>query len=409
MERKVSTLSLKIGMYVTGLDRPWLDTPFQAEGFVIHDDDAIDSLQKHCETVSIDTEKGIEAEIYLDEIEEVYQHYLDEFLENGKRQVEYHDQTTAFQEFPVAETALEEATAKVTLIMHCLMASSELDVQTVRQAVQPLLDSMIRNADAMLWMLQVQENRDYTYSHSTDNCVFAIAFGRHLGLYKEDLRLLAMGMLLLDIGKTKISPEILNKPGTLTKTEFATAQKHVDYGANILKQSPDISEVIIEMVATHHERHDGSGYPHGLSDIHIPMYGRIAGIIDCYSAMTSKTPYRDAIAQHTVLQGLEKWRGKYFHDALSAAFIQCLGEHPTGSLVEMTSGEVGMVVAQNADDPQKPTVMILLDEQKKESELSTMVDMTSQPTDSSGLELKILHALKPGAYGIEPSKGTAEK
>lgn len=408
MERKVSTLCLKIGMYVSRLDRPSLDTPFALSDFIINDENDIDNLKKFCEYIYINIEKGVEADTYLDEPTQINRHYLDDFLEDGKRQVEYHEQTTAFQEFPVAETALREANIKVTMIMDNLKAGEELDVQAVREAVQPMLDTMIRNSDALLWMLKVHEKDDYTYAHHTDNCALAIAFGKHLGLYKEDLRLLAMGMLLLDVGKTKIPAEIINKPGTLTKEEFAAAKKHVEYGVEILSDNPGISETIISMVLTHHERFDGSGYPRALKDSQIPVFGRIAAIIDVYNAMISKTPYRDAIAPQVVLGELHKWRNKYFQNELVEHFLQCLGEFPTGSLVEMTSGEVGIIVAQNKQERLKPTIMMLLDEQKKECEVSSMVDMVSNPVDSSGLELKILSSLKPGAYGADTSKGLGE-
>ncbi len=405
MERKVSTLSLKIGMYISSLDRPWLDTPFPMQGFTIEHNTDIDNLKKYCHYLFIDTERGVEADIYLDESAEVNKHYLDEFLTSGKRQVEYQQQASVFNEFPAAETALESATNTVASIMDNIRDGDNLDVEAVRKAVQPMLDSMIRNSDALLWMLKVQQNDSYRYTRATDNCALAIAFGRHLGLYKEDLRVLAMGMLLLDVGNIKISPEILNKAGTLTKAEFAVIQKHVAYGVEILRETPGLNDTIISMVLTHHERFDGSGYPHGLKGAQIPIFGRIAAIIDVYNAMTTKTPYRGAIAPHTVLQELYKWRNKYFQDELVEQFLQCLGVYPTGSLVEMTSGEVGIVIAQNSKERLKPTIMMLLGEQKKPAEVSTILNLATNPTDSSGLELKILHALRPGAYGIDPSRG----
>lgn len=394
-------------MYISSLDRPSLDTPFLLPGFIINNDEDIENLKKYCEHIYINVEKGVEADSYLDEPAEMNRHYLDGFLENGKRQVEYKEQTTAFQEFPVAETALEEANSKVATIMDNIKDGGKIDVQAVRGAVQPMLDSMIRNSDALLWMLKVHEKDDYTNTHHTDNCALAIAFGKHLGMYKEDLRLLAMGMLLLDVGKTKISPDIINKPGSLTKEEFATAKKHVEYGVEILSDTPGISGTILSMVLTHHERFDGSGYPNGLSGTQISVFGRIASIIDVYNAMISKTPYRDAIAPHTVLQELRKWCDKYFQKELVEQFLLCLGEYPTGSLVEMTSGEVGIIVAQNKQERLKPTIMMLLDEQKNQCD-GTMVDMASNPTDSSGLELKILSSLKPDAYNIDTSKGLSE-
>jgi len=118
--------------------------------------------------------------------------------------------------------------------------------------------------------------------------------------------------------------------------------------------------------------------------------------------MTTNSPSRDAIAPHTVLQELYRWRNKFFQHDLVEQFLQCVGVYPTGSLVEMTSGEVAIVIAQNKKARLKPTLMMMLDEQKRPYEVSTILDLSTDPVDSSGLELKILHALKPGAYNITP-------
>jgi len=402
MERKVSTEKLKIGMYVSGLDRPWLDTPFLTQGYFINAADDVVELRKHCEYVYIDTAKGAKADTYMDEPVVLGKHYIDDFLDHGERQVEYEDQMSVLHEFPAAEEALGTATVQIANFMDNAKRGENLDVQSIRATVQPLLDSVIRNVDAIQWSLALEEDENL-YTIAINNCSLAIAFGRHLGLYKEDMRILAMGMLLLDMGKLKIAPEILNKPGALSKAEFAVVKKHVDFGVNMLRNTRGINEDIIRMVQTHHERIDGSGYPLSLQNRQIPVFGLIAGIIDTYTAMTSKTPYREAIAPHTVLQELYKWRGKYFEAELVEQFLQCIGVFPTGSLVEMTSGEVGIVIAQNMRHRLKPTISMVLDEQKNPWEINPIVDLETDITDASGLERKILHALKAGAYGIDAS------
>ena len=218
-----------------------------------------------------------------------------------------------------------------------------------------------------------------------------------------------MGMLLLDVGKLKISTDILNKPGALTMAEFAVVKKHVEFGAKILNKTHGINETIIKMVQTHHERFDGSGYPRGLKGKQIPVFGLIAAIIDTYNSMTRKTAYREAIAPHRVLQELYKWRDKYFEAELVEQFLQCLGVYPTGSLVEMTSGEVGVVIAQNLRDRLRPTINMVLNEQKTHWEISPVIDLSTNRVDANGLERKILRALKPGAYGIDSSLAGVHK
>ena len=405
MERKVSTFDLKIGMHVSNLDRPWLDTPFLLQGFIISDDDDIKALQQHCKYVFIDPEKGDEATSYMDEKPNLpSSEYVEEFLEGGKKRVAYEEKQSAFHELPAAETALENASDKVAMLMDDLKAGDNLDVGAVRNAVQPILESVIRNSDALLWVSEMQKKDAYTYSHSLDNCSLAIAFGRHLGLYKEDLRNLAMGLLLMDVGKIKVPDEILNKTSTLSVDEFNEMKKHVYYGVDLLRNTEGINESIINVVLTHHERFDGSGYPSGLKGKQVPVYGRIAAIIDCYTAMTRSSTYRAAIAPHTALQTIYNWRNKYFQDELVEQFLQCLGVYPTGSLVEMSSGEVGMIMSQNRVQRFKPKIMMLLDENKKAYDVSKIVDLTIEATDASGLDLTIISGLQPGAYGIDPTK-----
>ncbi|MDH5611032.1 MAG: HD-GYP domain-containing protein [Gammaproteobacteria bacterium] len=405
MERKVSTFDLKIGMHVSNLDRPWLDTPFLLQGFIIEDKDDIKALQQHCQYVFIDTEKGDEAKNYMDEKPSLpSSSYVEDFLDGGTKRVSYEEKQSAFHELPAAETALETATDKVARLMDNLKAGENLDITAVRNAVQPILESVIRNSDALLWVSEMKKKDAYTYSHSLDNCSLGIAFGRHLGLYKEDLRNLAMGLLLMDVGKVKVSDEILNKTGTLSVEEFKEMKNHVHYGVEMLRNTHGMNDTIINVVLTHHERFDGSGYPSGLKGKEVPVYGRIAAIIDCYTAMTGNSTYRVAMAPHKALQTIYNWRNKYFQDELVEQFLQCLGVYPTGSLVEMSSGEVGMIMSQNRVQRLKPKIMMLLDENKKPYEVSKIVDLTVDTMDASGLELTIISGLQPGAYGIDPTK-----
>ena len=399
MERIVNTQKLKIDMYICGLDRPWMDTPFLMQGFFIGDDKEIEDLNNYCKYVSIDIDKGIEADAYLDGNPGSSEDNLNDFLEHGDRYVEYEEEKSALEEFPAAKLALDQATAEITTIMDDINNGDILDVQAVSAAVQPLLDSMIRNVDALLWMLNVQGNED-SYRTAMENCTLGLAFGRHLGLHMSDIRTLAVGMLLLDVGKFKVPADILNKPGTLTKEEFTEVKKHVEYGVEMLKNIGGFNEAVINMVQTHHERLNGSGYPNGLEGSQIPVFGRIAAIIDSYSSMSRKTTYRDAIAPHKILQELYKWRNKHYQAELVEQFLQCVGVYPTGSLVEMTTGEVGIVVAQNMHERLEPTIFMLLDESKDPWQSNPIIHLSKTRVEVNGVRRKILHALKSGSYGI---------
>lgn len=405
MEHKVSTMHLKIGMYVSGLDRPWMDTPFLIQGFTITDENDIATLQKYCKHIVIDTTRGIDADDYLDDESALPTNQrLEQFLAGGKPQVNYVDQHSVEEELPLAKKNLDEATEQISTIMDAVRQGKPLDAKAVRQAVEPIINSVIRNSDALMWLTQLRYKNEYTYDRSLDNCAVAIAFGRHMGLPKNDLVTLSIGLLLMDTGMIKVNDEILNKKTPLTEDEFDQIKKHVDYSVDILNNTKGIDRDVINIALTHHERFDGSGYPNGLVGTQAPVYGRMAAIIDCYDAMTSQRAYGDAMSPYRVLQQVYNWRNKYFQDELVEQFLQCLGVYPTGSLVEMTSGQVGIVLAQNRTRRLRPKIMLLLDADKKAYKEYRTVDLVNRVQDEDGNDLNILHGLDPGAFGIDPTE-----
>jgi HD-GYP domain-containing protein (c-di-GMP phosphodiesterase class II) len=404
-EKKVSTLYLKEGMYVAGLDRPWLDTPFLMQGFIIQDPDEIMLLKKYCEHVFIDTDKGVDAEQYIHEAQKLKSHErIEQCLVDNTKLVDYVDTKTSTEEMPVARMAIDEASNRVVTLMESVKSGKTVDVKQVKGVVEPILESIIRNPEALMWLTQMRHKDSYTYSHSVDNCALAIAFGRHLGLPKDDLNTLAMGLLVMDIGKMKVPAEVLNKTEPLTEDEFRLVRGHVNHSVDILEKSEGIGIDIINIALTHHERFDGSGYPSGLVGVQTPVYGRIAAIIDCYDAMTSKRPYGDPVSAYAALQEIYNWRNKYFQEELVEQFLQCLGVFPTGSLVEMHSGEVAIVMSQNKTRRMSPTVMLLLDKNKKALSDYQVINLMNQPSEYDENPLTIFRGLDPGAYGIDSAE-----
>ncbi|MBT8439831.1 MAG: HD-GYP domain-containing protein [Gammaproteobacteria bacterium] len=392
-------------MYVSNLDRPWLDTPFLIQGFVIKDNDEISLLKKYCDHVFIDTSKGIDTEQYIHNPKQLKtNHRLEQCLVDNTKLVDYVDTRTPAEEMPVAKMAIDEASNRVVAIMEAVKANKSINAEQVKEVVEPILESVIRNPDALMWLTQMRHKDSYTYSHSLDNCALAVAFGRHMGLPRHDLDTLAMGLLLMDIGKMKIPVEVLNKSEPLTEEEFDLVRSHVNHSVAILRKSEGIDIDIVNIALTHHERFDGSGYPSGLKGTSTPVYGRMAAIIDCYDAMTSNRPYGKPVSAYTALQEIYNWRNKYFQEELVEQFLQCLGVFPTGTLVEMHTGEVGIVMAQNRTRRMSPKVMLLLDKDKKALPEYQVVDLVNQPFEYNENPLTIIRGLDPGAYGIDPTE-----
>ncbi|MGB5540947.1 MAG: HD-GYP domain-containing protein [Gammaproteobacteria bacterium] len=419
-EVKTSIEGLEIGMFVSRLDRPWLKTPFTLQGVQIKTRDDIEKLRKYCNYVYVDVEKGSTPDPRFWVLKEgtgnhqqpanarrhnripVNVHSRDEFSKVRKQQ--YSTSTQFTSELETAKDIVKEINTDLKQMLTKLERGGELDIAAVRKGISDMTESIIRNPSAMMWIISLRSLDDYSYSRALSTSVWCATFGRHLGLEKSSIENLALGGLLLDIGKTGLPQELLHKKGPLNPEEFGQIQTHVDLGVKILANSkqPGSGGIIpmeaLQMVATHHERADGSGYPQSLANNEIPLFGRIAGIVDSYDAMNSRRPHLDADAKppHEAIAELYALRGGKFQAELIEHFIQAVGLYPTGSLVELSTGEVGAVVAINGLRRLRPSVILLLDKDKEPLPQFVMMDLSQASED-----ITVAHGLPVGAYGVD--------
>ena len=405
MERKVDSQYLKTGMYVSRLDRPWIETPFPFQGFYIRAIKDIQRLRRYCRFVYIDTERGVPADRYLkaDDDRKVVRQV--QAICAKTTASERYQRTESFEsELQMAREQHDKLGHLVRNVMDDVRAGRKIGALSVRQTVAGMIESILRNPDAFLWLARLKEADTYTYDHAIGCCTLAVALGRHLGFSKADLMRLAVGTLLFDIGKMKLPQALLSHPGALSSREFELVKQHVGYSVALMREAKGMDPMAIEVALHHHERHDGSGYPGGLSNGHIPVFGQIAGLVDCYDAITSDRPHQRALSPHAAVNQLYQWRNVDFQDALVEQFIQCLGVYPTGTLVELTSGQVGIVLVQNRVRRLRPKVMLVLDEDKNRYGIAPTVDLMTESEDNDGAKLEIQSALPPGAYGIDPKE-----
>ena len=204
--------------------------------------------------------------------------------------------------------------------------------------------------------------------------------------------------MLLDIGKVKLPVELLHKQEALSPEEHELIQQHVDHSVRILANTKSVPHKVLRMIATHHERADGSGYPSSLRNKDIPIFGRIAGIVDSYDAMTTIRPYAsNTYSPNDAINELYHLRDKTFQAELVEQFIQTVGLYPTGSLVELNSGAVGVVLEVNDLKRLYPTVMIILDKDKQPLDEFETMDLSSE--NQAGLQVE--KALPHGSFGIQ--------
>jgi HD-GYP domain-containing protein (c-di-GMP phosphodiesterase class II) len=407
---------LKLGIYVSRLDRPWADTPFLFQGFAVENDEELETLRRLCSVVFV--------EVSVEEAEELKSaarkslivppapqasdplEALSTNLTAFAAHVPAKDSVPIGAELTLATSSFGEAKRAVGAIFDRLRHGGGLDVPHLQTVVGSMVDSVFRNRDAMGWLARMKSKDDYLYSHSLSASVWALAFGRHLGLDKETLTSVGTGAMLLDIGKTGLPTDLLKKPGKPTGKEWQLIYAHVNQGVELLRAAPNVDLRIVTMIATHHERFDGSGYPHKLKGDEIPLVGRIAGIVDCYDAMITERSYAKPKSAYDAVRELKRLGGIAFPAELVELFIQAVGVFPNGTLVELNTGEVGVVIGQNRYRRLRPEVTLILDAQKKVREEFTTVNLLTCDENSGKAEpsLWITRGLERGAFGLDPAE-----
>lgn len=407
-ERTLPVEQVRLGMFVCRLDRPWEGTPFPLQGFLVEDASQLELLRGLCAKVVIDEVQSRPepalAALRLPESEAPPPRSasLRQALGPWVGRVQYQDSVELRQELPQARLAQERLHGFIEHVLDDLRRGNGFRIADVEAAVLPVVESVLRSADAVFWLNCLRQRGAYEYSHALNCTALAVAFGRHLGFPEDKLKRLASGGLLLDLGKAQLPDAIIAHPGPLDREKLALVRRHVEYSLDLLRQSGNTSSEVVAMVEMHHERHDGSGYPKGLAGGAIPIYGRIAGLVDSFDAMTSERPFQRGIAHHEALQQLYRSRDRLFQAELVEQFIQCIGVYPTGSLVELSSGEVAIVMAQNRSRHLCPRVMVLTTPDKLLAEDFREIDLARLAESADAL--RIVHTLPTGAYGLDPTE-----
>jgi len=213
-----------------------------------------------------------------------------------RRIVKYDEQNAVTEEIKTAHQAYENIKGEFEDMASRISSGKTLSIANLNDVVNPLVDSILRNPGASIWLARLKSQDSYTYRHCIAVAIWCSVIGRQIGLPKKELTLLSMGGMLLDIGKLKIPGAILNKTAQLSEREFTLVKKHVELSLKMVESSSrTLPQAVIDMIASHHERFNGSGYPRALQGTQIPLYARIAAIADCYDAVTSQRVYAQPI------------------------------------------------------------------------------------------------------------------
>ena len=534
MLQKTTAKDLKIGMFVADLDRPWMDTPFLLQGFMLEDAEQVEQIRAHCQWVMIDPmrsvgpdfdnkrapkkEPFVKRDLGRDPIVVVHKSQAPRHANNdaltkarqdtgnignsksqapsptpparkpaefalpiSQRRVDDNDvaelasnshglmpprqtiqkkssslgglfsqlkqdvknlfssspkedfnfeqyeaeagakiaverpsfipetvQLTIYEDKQPVESEIGAATnafAKTQALLHNVVqdirAGNGMRVEMVESVIEDMVDSMVRNPDAMMWVARLREQDSNTYGHGLSVAINLVAFGRHLGFPRDQLANLGVIGLLLDIGKIRVPRDLLEKNTRLTPEEFIEIKRHVTHSVDILNSTANVNPDVVEGVAQHHERMDGSGYPYQLPGNKISIFGKMSAIADTFAAITHKRPYAAPVSPHDALQMLSNWSGTQFQADMVEHFIQSIGVFPVGSLVELSTGEVAVVVTHNKQKRLRPKVLVVTEEDKAPRKHPTIKDLIYDVSDNP---IYIRRGLPSNSYGIDPNE-----
>lgn len=404
-ERQINPSELIIGMYVSNLDRPWLESPFSFQGFLIKNHEDIELIKQNCSYVFVDPDQSVcpstidISKFHHRQITPKHELTLDEVAKHTKdhNAPSVGERKVAQQIYAVMEAAFAKVSTDVE-------AGRQIQITNITTALKPMVASVTVNPDALLQCIMLSNRQATHATMAITTSVLATAIGRRINMAEKELLQLATGAFLYDVGKLKLPQELLAKPHPFNPIEFKIMKSHVAEGVELLTKGHGANPLIISMAQHHHERYSGQGYPAGLKGEYIPIFARIAAIVDCFAAITSHRSHATAMSPYHAALKLYEWRGLDFDPKLVEQMIQVIGVYPIGTLVELTTGEVAVVIAHNRAQRLRPIVAVLLDETAQPYAKARIIDLSHAQKCSDGTVRGIRRALPEGSHEIDLGK-----
>lgn len=399
MLKRIPVSDLRLGMQVEELCGSWMEHPFWRTRFRLTDPRDLERIRASgVAHVWIDTSKGLDAE--RDDGAAMTRERVDGEIERELARA------VAQPPSPPARTALDDELARAAHI--CRQAKPAviamfnearmgraIDARNAASLVQEISDSVHRNPGALISIARLKHKDEYTYMHSVAVCALMIALARQLGLDDELTRELGLAGLLHDIGKAKLPLEILNKPGRLTDAEFDVVRSHPEYGHAILTAGGAAGAIALDVCLHHHEKVDGTGYPHRLDGETISLYSKMGAVCDVYDAITSNRPYKSGWNPAESIRKMAEWSRGHFDENVFQAFAKTVGIYPIGSLVRMDSGRLAVVVEQTEHAPLTPKVRVFYSTKLRQHITPETIDL-SRP----GVSDRIASREDPARWGL---------
>ncbi len=400
MHKTISVDKLRPGMHVHKLCGPWINHPFWRTSFKVEAPDTINTIIASGITeIIIDTDLGADVPEPVPEpppepsaVEVASPESVTKGKRSGEESVE---RASLAAELVRAKQICFESKDLITAMFNEARMGRALDAEAALPMVEEISASVLRNPAALISVARLKTADDYSYMHSVAVCALMVSLARELGMNVDQVREAGFAGLLHDMGKARMPPEVLNKPGKLTEEEYAVMQMHPMTGHQMLVDSGIESQAVLDVVLHHHERMDGAGYPKKLSGDQISLNARMGAICDVYDAITSNRPYKAGWDPAESIQRMTTWKG-HFDRAVLKSFIKSIGIYPIGGLVRLESEKLGVVIEQHSTQLLKPVVQVFYSAKSRSQILIHRVDLAAPDCQD-----RILGVESPAKWGFK--------